>query len=172
MDKTGIDIQKLEEFVKFYRVNYFTGADRRYSKQELWKLKAFTICAVRKYGFSVSKVAKAIHKHHSTLLYHLKHIDYYDERMADYMDRRFYEWCTAGEPPMCSMAWFRLKFPFPFRITEIGHNFLEMRVHPYHYELCKEIWRNSVPVRYGVAIHKDEDIVSSQIFSIGGNTYE
>ena len=76
---------ELEDFVAFYKREYNIGADRRYSNRELWKLKAYAYCVTQYLGYSISKAAKALHKHHTTLLYHLKRMDAPDYIHADDM---------------------------------------------------------------------------------------
>lgn len=75
----------LEDFTYFYKREYNIGADRRYSNRELWKLKAYTYCVTKYLGYSINQAAKAIHKHHTTLLYHLKRMDAPDFIHADDM---------------------------------------------------------------------------------------
>lgn len=75
----------LEEFTYFYKREYNIGADRRYSNRELWKLKAYAYCVTKYLGYSINQAAKAIHKHHTTLLYHLKRMDAPDFIHADDM---------------------------------------------------------------------------------------
>lgn len=75
----------LEDFTYFYKREYNIGADRRYSNRELWKLKAYAYCVTKYLGYSINQAAKAIHKHHTTLLYHLKRMDAPDFIHADDM---------------------------------------------------------------------------------------
>lgn len=76
---------ELDDFVDFYKREYNIGADRRYSNRELWKLKAYAYCVTKYLGYSINQAAKAIHKHHTTLLYHLKRMDAPDFIHADDM---------------------------------------------------------------------------------------
>lgn len=80
-----MDKIELDDFVDFYKREYNIGADRRYSNRELWKLKAYAYCVTHYLGYSVSKAAKALHKHHTTLLHHLKRMDAPDYIHADDM---------------------------------------------------------------------------------------
>lgn len=75
----------LEDFTYFYKREYNIGADRRYSNRELWKLKAYAYCVTKYLGYSINQAAKAIQKHHTTLLYHLKRMDAPDFIHADDM---------------------------------------------------------------------------------------
>lgn len=77
--KKKIDI---DDFVIHYKKLFNIGADRRYSKRELSRLKAFTL-ACKMFGYSVNRTAQAINKHHTTLLHHLKHINSIDVFLAD-----------------------------------------------------------------------------------------
>ena len=65
----------LDDFVKFYKRKYNIWADRRYTKADLWKLKAYSYAAIKILGFSISKAAKAINRHHTTIMHHLKNIN-------------------------------------------------------------------------------------------------
>ena len=75
----------LEDFTYFYKREYNIGTDRRYSNRELWKLKAYAYCVTKYLGYSINQAAKAIHKHRTTLLYHLKRMDAPDFIHADDM---------------------------------------------------------------------------------------
>lgn len=71
----------LDDFVSFYKRKYNIGADRRYSNRDLWKLKAYCYAAVKILGFSINRTAKAINRHHTTIMHHLKSIN--DQNSGD-----------------------------------------------------------------------------------------
>ena len=70
----------IEDFCLFYKEMYHIGADRRYSKRELWKIKAYCYAVIKVFGFSISKAAQAIHKDHTTLMYHMRRSNEANER--------------------------------------------------------------------------------------------
>lgn len=71
----------INDFVKFYKMKYNRWTDRRYSKDETWKFKAYCYAAIKIFGFSINRAAKAINRHHTTLMYHLKSIN--DQNSGD-----------------------------------------------------------------------------------------
>lgn len=71
----------IDDFARHYKKLFNIGADRRYSKRELSRLKAFII-ACKGMGFSINRTARAINKHHSTLFHHLKNINEIDIFLA------------------------------------------------------------------------------------------
>ena len=94
--KNKIDI---DDFVIHYKKFFNIGADRRYSKRELSRLKAFTL-ACKMFGYSVNRTAQAINKHHTTLLHHLKHINSRDVLLADMLASSYIghlEWRKQNE---------------------------------------------------------------------------
>lgn len=158
---------ELEDFVDFYKREYNIGADRRYSNRDLWKLKAYAYCVTQYLGYSVSKAAKALHKHHTTLLHHLKRMDTPDYLNAEKMKFRYMEWKEMNEPPILSKAWFRKKFNFPFRITAYQFAELEIKVHPAYYEDAKELCKEYLPLYINITLINDENIVNGQYFAYG-----
>lgn len=162
MDKT-----ELEEMIEFYKATYNIGADRRYSNRELWKIRTFCYFANQMMGYPVLQIARALHKDHATILYHLKRMDAPDYLNAEKMKFRYMEWKEMNEPPILSKAWFRKKFDFPFRITAYQFAELEIKVHPAYYEDAKELCKEYLPLYININLINDENIINGQYFAYG-----
>ena len=81
----------INDFVYEYKKIFNLGADRRYSRRELWKLRAYCYCAVYLFGFSINRTAKAIHKHHTTIMYHLRQMTRQDKINAEILKHKYME---------------------------------------------------------------------------------